>query len=119
MFLTRKKKQPSKQTLYDSLLSQSRILVEGQDDEARHSLRAFTHKVFPAYQDAPHLDMIDEALELIVRDKLRRLIIEMPPRHGKSEKASVHFPPYYLGRHPNRRVIITSYSSDLSYRFSR
>lgn len=63
--------------------------------------------------------MIDAALEEIVRGRLHRLIIEMPPRHGKSEKASVHFPPYYLGRHPNRRVIITSYSSDLSYRFSR
>lgn len=43
----------------------------------------------------------------------------MPPRHGKSEIVSVHYPAWYLGKHPDRRVIHASYGSDLSETFSR
>ena len=46
-------------------------------------------------------------------------MITMPPRHGKSELASVHFPAWYLGRNPDRRVIACSHTASLAYRFSR
>lgn len=48
-----------------------------------------------------------------------RLIVNMPPRHGKSEVISRHFPAYFLGRFPDRSIISTSYSADLARRFSR
>lgn len=89
------------------------------NDPARQSLKEFTRRVFPGYHNAPHLELIDAALEDVERGKLTRLLIECPPRHGKSDKASVHFPGYYLGRNPDKRVIIASYSSDLANRFSR
>lgn len=43
----------------------------------------------------------------------------MPPRHGKSELASIRFPAWYLGRNPDKRIIGASYAASLSYRFSR
>ena len=48
-----------------------------------------------------------------------RLIIEAPPRHGKSELASVRFPAWYLGRNPAHRIIGTAYGSDLAIGFGR
>jgi predicted phage terminase large subunit-like protein len=48
----------------------------------------------------------------------RRLIVEMPPRAGKSKLGSVYFPSQYLGRHPDREVLLTSATSDLAERFS-
>jgi hypothetical protein len=43
----------------------------------------------------------------------------MPPRHGKSLHSSVYFPAWYLGLHPNHRIIACSYSAELSHTFSR
>ena len=44
--------------------------------------------------------------------------VEMPPRHGKSETTTVKFPAYFLGKHPDRRVIIASHTASLAARFS-
>lgn len=51
--------------------------------------------------------------------EIKRLLITMPPRHGKSELCSVRFPAWYLGRNPDKRIIIASYAADLAERFSR
>lgn len=54
----------------------------------------------------------------VERGEVNRLIIMMPPRHGKSETTTVKFPAWYLGRHPDRRVIIASHTASLAARFS-
>lgn len=54
----------------------------------------------------------------VERGEILRLIVEMPPRHGKSETTTVKFPSFYLGRHPDRRVIIASHTASLAARFS-
>jgi predicted phage terminase large subunit-like protein len=90
-----------------------------RNDPAKDSLRAFTERTFPGYRNAAHLEKIDAALEAVERGDLKRLIIQCPPRHGKSDKASIHFPAWYLGRNPDKRVILTSYIADLAYTFSR
>lgn len=51
--------------------------------------------------------------------ELRRLIIMMPPRSGKSELASVHFPAWFIGKFPDKEIIAASYSSDLASDFGR
>lgn len=64
-----------------------------------------------------HHDEIAKALEAVERGEITRLIIEMPPRHGKSQLASVYFPAWYLGRNPDKEVITASYSGDLAVKF--
>lgn len=86
---------------------------------ARSDLLLFTRRMFPTYEVADHHKRVALALHAIERGDLDRLVITMPPRHGKSELASVHFPAWFLGRNPDQRVIAASYASSLAYRFSR
>jgi predicted phage terminase large subunit-like protein len=79
----------------------------------------FKGVVNPQYQRAAHLDILDAALMEVVRyletgDGIQRLIVEMPPRHGKSLSVSQLFPAWVLGRDPSTRVILASYSSTLA-----
>ncbi len=70
-------------------------------------------------KDGKHLDMLDEALMKVSSGELKRLIVTMPPRHGKSERVSRKFPAWHIGRNPDDEVILASYSVDLSRGFSR
>ena len=92
--------------------------------EAERTLAAldllhFTKITFPAYQAAEHHQRIARALEAVARGAVSRLIVTMPPRHGKSELTSVRFPAWYLGNSPDKRVILASYSDSLAQFFSR
>ena len=73
------------------------------------------------FQDKPgkHLDVLDKALQDVSEGKIKRLIVAMPPRHGKSERVSKKFPAWHVGRNPNDEIILASYSIDLSRGFSR
>ncbi|OXM84008.1 hypothetical protein CF651_22950 [Paenibacillus rigui] len=64
------------------------------------------------------MDVLDATLQKVSEGKLRRVIITMPPRHGKSERVSKKFPAWHLGRNPGDEMIISSYSIDLSRGFS-
>jgi predicted phage terminase large subunit-like protein len=70
-------------------------------------------------KDGTHLDVLDETLMKVSRGELKRVIVTMPPRHGKSERVSRKFPAWHIGRNPNDEVILASYSIDLSRGFSR
>jgi len=63
--------------------------------------------------------MIAEKLEAVADGKIKRLMIFMPPRHGKSELASRRFPAWFIGRNPRRNIIAASYNSDLAADFGR
>jgi predicted phage terminase large subunit-like protein len=86
---------------------------------ARRSLLRFTEFTNPLYQRAQHHEQIAARLEAVERGEIDRLMIFMPPRHGKSELASKRFPAWCLGRKPNRQIIAASYNSDLANDFGR
>lgn len=69
--------------------------------------------------DGKHLDILDETLQKVSEGRLKRVIVTMPPRHGKSERVSKKFPAWHVGNNPNDEVIMASYSVDLSRDFSR
>jgi predicted phage terminase large subunit-like protein len=71
------------------------------------------------WQRAKHLDLLCRKLEAVERGEIKRLIVTMPPRHGKSEVISKHFPAWYLGLHPDREIILTSYAAEIAQDFSR
>ena len=89
------------------------------DERDRRRLLAFTRRMYPGYQTAPHHRKITEALEAVERGDIDRLIITVPPRHGKSLIASEHFPTWFLGRNPHKRIIACSHTAQLAYTFSR
>lgn len=71
------------------------------------------------WQRAKHLEVLCQALEDVEKRNCTRLVVEMPPRHGKSEVVSKGFPAWYLGKHPDHNIILASYGADLSEKFSR
>jgi predicted phage terminase large subunit-like protein len=94
-------------------------LQEIRAEKARRRLGAFTSYTSPDYIHAVHQQRLDDELERVERGEIDRLMVFMPPRHGKSEKASKRFPAWYLGRNPKRQIIAASYNSDLATDFGR
>lgn len=85
----------------------------------RDSLIGFTRYTKPDFQDGAHHRLIADKLEAVERGECRRLMIFAPPRHTKSELASRRFPAWYLGRHPDRQVITSTYSGEFAQDFGR
>jgi len=63
---------------------------------------------------ANHLLMLSDKLTQVAAGNLKRLMVFMPPRSGKSQLISQFFPAWYLGHHPDNRIILTSYESDFA-----
>lgn len=95
--------------------------------EAQDSLLSFTQLTMPdpndpdvsLYEIATHHKLIAGALEKAERHIWPRLIICMPPRHGKSELVSRRFPAWVLGRDPTRQVIMATYNEEFARDFGR
>jgi predicted phage terminase large subunit-like protein len=87
--------------------------------KARESLLFFTKYTNTQYVEAEHHKLIIDKLERVASGEIKRLIICMPPRHGKSELASRRFPAYYLAKNPDKQIIAASYNSDLASDFGR
>ncbi len=71
------------------------------------------------WEMAAHLDLLNRKLIDVASGRSRRLLVTMPPRHGKSELCSVFFPAWFLGSHPDKRVILSSYESDFAAGWGR
>ena len=90
------------------------------EEPPKESLNAWLKRATPEHDwDAPHLLLLQEKLEAIDRGELKRLIVSMPPRHGKSELLSVHAPVWFLKRDPLREIIAASWGLNLARKFSR
>lgn len=88
--------------------------------EARNNLQFFMeYESGGRWIPAKHLQLLCDALEKIARREIFRLIVTMPPRHGKSELISKKFPAWYLGNYPDDEIILTSYAAELAVDFSK
>jgi predicted phage terminase large subunit-like protein len=95
-------------------------------EKARRHLVDFVQYQSPWYRAARHHRLVAEYLELVEtyirtggRTGIGRLMILMPPRHGKTELVSKHFPAWVMGKNPDKRVIMCSYGADLAVDNSR
>lgn len=70
------------------------------------------------WKDAKHLDLLNEKLVMLAKGEIKRLVVTMPPRHGKSFLASQFFPAWFLGTNPDKKVIVCSYAATLAATFS-
>ena len=89
------------------------------EDFAFSRLIAYAAYQWPGYRDAPHHRLIARKLEAVERGEINRLMITMPPRHGKSMLASEFFPAWYLGRNPDHYVVSAAYAQELADDFGR
>lgn len=89
------------------------------EDYAFSLLTSYAAYQWPGYQVAPHHRLIAEHLEAVERGDITRLMITMPPRHGKSMLASEFFPAWYMGRNPDHYVVTATYAQELADDFGR
>jgi predicted phage terminase large subunit-like protein len=88
-------------------------------EEAKEKFMPFVHHVYDGFIEGRHHRVIAEKLELIAQGKLKRLIVNMPPRHSKSEFASYLMPAWFLGRNPKLKIIQATHNTELAVRFGR
>jgi predicted phage terminase large subunit-like protein len=90
-----------------------------REELARRDLLDFCERMDSSYERARHLELLAEKLEALERRDIRRLIVAMPPRHGKSRMCSQLFPAWLLGRRPDKSIVLASYGSELAEQNSR
>jgi predicted phage terminase large subunit-like protein len=95
------------------------LATRKESEKARHDFMAFVHKVWPSFIDGAHHKKMAQAFEKVARGEIKRLIINMPPRHTKSEFASYLLPAWFLGNFPGKKVIQTSHTAELAVGFGR
>ena len=79
----------------------------------------FVQEMWSAFIHGKHHEIMAEAFEKVARGEIKRLIINMPPRHTKSEFASYLLPAWFLGRSPNKKIIQTAHTAELAVGFGR
>jgi predicted phage terminase large subunit-like protein len=83
------------------------------------SFREFIDRVRPGYRWYKHCEVLADVLQRVADGKLKRVMVFMPPRHGKSEQVSRLFPAYYLHRFPQRFVGLGAFGAELAHTLSR
>lgn len=88
-------------------------------EQAQKHFLPFVRKMWPIFIAGAHHKLMAEKFEQIANGKLKRLIINMPPRHTKSEFGSWLLPAWFLGKYPHKKVIQTSNTAELAVNFGR
>jgi len=90
-----------------------------QREELQTSFLDFVRHVWPSFIAGSHHKIFGEKLERVARGELKRLIVNMPPRHTKSEFASYLFPAWVMGQRPETKIIQATHTAELAVGFGR
>jgi predicted phage terminase large subunit-like protein len=90
-----------------------------KQEKTQNDFLSFVKAVWPDFVEGKHHRIYAEKLNRIAKGELKRLIVNMPPRHTKSEFASHLFPAFFMGRHPKAKLIQTTHTGELAIRFGR
>lgn len=85
----------------------------------RLDLIEFCKKMQPDYKVGKHHRILADELMAISEGTKDRVCVNIPPRHGKSQLVSIYFPAWFLGRHPDKKVLMVSHTTDLAVDFGR
>jgi len=88
-------------------------------DELQGEFLKFVRHVWPSFIGGSHHKIFAEKLERVAKGELKRLIVNMPPRHTKSEFASYLFPAWVMGRDPHTKIIQATHTAELAVGFGR
>jgi len=90
-----------------------------KQEKIKNSFMAFVKEMWPEFIEGRHHKEIADKFDKIAQGKITRLIINMPPRHTKSEFASFLLPSWMVGRKPDLKIIQTTHTTELALRFGR
>jgi len=95
------------------------LLEMDRVERCRESYLFFVQQMWPGFISGKHHQIMAEAFERVANGQLKRLIINMPPRHTKSEFASYLLPAWFLGKYPEKKIIQTAHTAELAVGFGR
>ena len=104
------------QEIFNDLEKYETLLTK---EKSKTNFLEFVNKMWPDFIMGRHHKIMAEAFERVANGTNKRLIINMPPRHTKSEFASYLLPAWFLGQFPNKKVIQTSHTAELAVGFGR
>jgi predicted phage terminase large subunit-like protein len=104
----------------DALLASARNYMDSLSREkAQTDFMAYVHEMWPGFINGAHHKIMAKKFQEIAEGKCKRLIINMPPRHTKSEFASYMLPAWFLGKFPGKKIIQCSNTAELAVGFGR
>ena len=95
------------------------LLEMDKIERSKESFLYFVTQMWPVFISGAHHKIMADAFERVARGELKRLIINMPPRHTKSEFASFLLPAWFLGKFPQKKIIQTAHTAELATGFGR
>jgi predicted phage terminase large subunit-like protein len=95
------------------------LLKADRVERCRDGFMPFVNSMWSAFIAGRHHKIMADAFERVASGELKRLIINMPPRHTKSEFASYLFPAWFLGKFPEKKIIQTAHTAELATGFGR
>jgi predicted phage terminase large subunit-like protein len=101
------------------LLDLERLEEIKRRERCRDEFIPFVQRMWPGFISGRHHKIMARAFEKVAAGITKRLIINMPPRHTKSEFASYLLPAWFLGKFPEKKVIQTSHTAELAVNFGR
>ena len=103
----------------EALLLKERLDNLKNQDNCQQNFLEFVKQMWPEFICGRHHEIFADKLQQIAEGKINRLIVNMPPRHTKSEFASTYFPAWIMGKQPNRKIMQTTHTGELAVRFGR
>ena len=97
----------------------SGISEEEKKEKAKNNFLDFTKHIWPEFIEGEHHKIIADKSNKLATGEIKRLIVNMPPRHTKSEFASTLLPAWMIGREPKLKIIQTTHTGELAVRFGR
>jgi predicted phage terminase large subunit-like protein len=95
------------------------LLYSREIDKAQNNLIDFTKSTLEGFETEDFHLKYYTLLDAFAKGRIKRLIITMPPQHGKSEGSSRRLPAYMFGLHPNKKIAIASYNTTFASKFNR
>ena len=93
--------------------------AQAVQEQGKESFLEFVQHVYPGYKVGPHHKRLAKIFEDIASGQKKRVIVNIAPRHGKSELISYLAPAWFLGKYPQKKVIMASHTADLAVNFGR
>lgn len=126
-FLTPQEAMAAQMALKDMTLAEKMAFLDDlEEKERRYSIKMaqtdpikFAKQVYPGFKVGPHHRKLAKIFEAVLRGEKKRVIINIAPRMGKSEFSSYLFPAYFLGRFPEKKIIMATHTASLSEDFGR
>jgi predicted phage terminase large subunit-like protein len=106
--------------MYEKLIDEVKVYQAAiEREKAQVSFMEYVKMMWPGFVHGRHHALMAKKFEAIAKGEMKRVIINMPPRHTKSEFASYLLPSWFLGKNPAKKVIQCSNTADLAVGFGR